>query len=99
MTTQEFLDRYDSSKHFTEDELYKLWIDDTEDYFEEVRDVEYGEPHRWNISADRVIKVGDRYFMLFCFMAATEYQQSCYDQQPEEVQLVEKVIQVWETIN
>ena len=99
MTTKEFLDRYDSKKHFTEDELYRLWINDTEDLFEEVREEEYGEPHRWNTPVDRIIKVEDRYFMIFCFRGNTECQDSYYDQQPEEVEPYEVTITSWRTVN
>ena len=100
MKTQEFLDRYDSKQGFTEDELYRIWINDTEDGFEEVREEELGEPHRWNIPVDKVIKVGDRYFMIYCFQGLTECQESYYDQQPDEVYPVEKTITItcWEGV-
>lgn len=101
MTPQEFLDRYDSKQDFTEDELYRLWINDLfdeEDEIIEVRDEEYGKPDRWNIPVDRVIKVGNRYFLIYCYQAATEMQESYYDIQPDEVYPVEKTIIVWEGV-
>ena len=36
-----------------------------EDKIIEVRGEEYDEPHRWNVPVDRVIKVKNRYFMIF----------------------------------
>lgn len=103
MKTQEFLDRYDSKQGFTEDELYRLWINDLfdeedEDKVKEVRGEELGEPHRWNIPVDRVIKVEDRYFMIFCFQGLTECQDSYYDMQPEEVRPIERTIVCWEGV-
>jgi hypothetical protein len=98
MTTKEFLDKYDSEQGFTEDELYRIWNNDTEDDFEEVRGEEYGEPGRWNIPVDRVIKVDNRYFLIYCYQAATEMQESYYDMQPDEVYPVERTIICWEGI-
>lgn len=101
MTTKEFLDKYDSKQGFTEDELYRLWINDLfdeEDEVIEVRDEEYGEPGRWNIPVNRVIKISDRYFLIYCYQAATEMQESYYDMQPDEVYPVEKTIIVWEGV-
>lgn len=103
MTTKEFLDKYDSKQGFTEDELYRLWINDLfdeedEDKVKEVRDEEYGEPDRWNIPVDRVIKVDDRYFLIYCYQAATEMQESYYDMQPDEVYPVERTIICWEGV-
>ena len=103
MTTKEFLDRYDSvSEAFTEDELYRLWINDLFDFddekIKEVREEEYGEPHRWNTPVDRIIKVEDRYFMIFCFQGNTEYQENYYDQQPEEVEPYEITITAWRSV-
>ena len=104
MKTQEFLDRYDSvSEAFTEDELYRLWINDLfdeedEDKVIEVRGEEYDEPHRWNVPVDRVIKVKNRYFMIFCFQGLTECQESYYDMQPEEVEPYEITITSWRSV-
>ena len=104
MTTKEFLDRYDSvSETFTEDELFRLWIDDLfdeedEDKIKKVRGKEYGKPHRWNVSVNKVIKIENRYFMIFCLQGLTECQESYYDMQPDEVYPVEKTIIVWEGV-
>ena len=62
MTTQEFLQRYDNKETFSEDELYRIWIGDTEI---EATDIEEGigdELDRWNHVEWRVIKIQDRYF-------------------------------------
>ena len=101
MTTKEFLDKYDSvSEPFTDRELEDLWWDDLfEDYVPKlVREVESGEPGRWQIPQDKVIQIEDRYFMVYRWKAATEYQDSSYDCQPEEVYPVEKTIIVWEGV-
>ena len=86
---------------FFEDELYRLWTNDLfdeedEDKVKEVRGEEYGEPGRWNIPVDRVIKVDNRYFLIYCYQAATEMQESYYDMQPDEVYPVERTIICWE---
>ena len=102
MTTKEFFDRYDNKDNFTEDELYRLWIGDLfEDYSPtQVGEEEYDEPHRWNIPISQVVKIEDRYFMIYCFQGLTECQESYYDQQPDEVYPVEKTITVicWEGV-
>jgi hypothetical protein len=104
MKIQEFLDRYDSvSETFTEDELFRLWIDDLfdeedEDKIKEVRGEEYGEPHRWNVPVNKVIKIENRYFMIFCFQGLTECQESYYNIQPEEVEPYEITITSWRRV-
>ena len=100
MKTQDFLDRYDSvSECFTERELEDLWWDELLDVnIPVVRDKEYGEPDRWNTLVDKVIKVENRYFMIYRYEGNTEYQEHFYDQQPDEVQPVEKTIITWEVI-
>lgn len=102
MTTKEFLDRYDSaSEVFTEQELEDLWWDDLfEDYIPKLaREVESGEPDRWQIPQDKIIKIEDRYFMIYRWRAATEYEETTYDCQPEEVRPAEKVVTIWETMD
>ena len=90
------------ANNFTEDELYRLWIGDLfEDYSPtQVGEEEYDEPHRWNIPVSQVIKIEDRYFMIYCFQGLTECQESYYDTQPDEVYPVEKTITVicWEGV-
>ena len=100
MTTIEFLNRYDSvSEAFTERELEDLWWDDLLDVnISVVGAEEYGEPDRWNTCVSKVIQIEDRYFMIYRYAGNTEYQESYYDQQPIEVQPVEKTITVWEAI-
>lgn len=101
MTTKEFLDKYDSvSEPFTDPELEALWWDDLfEDYVPKlVREVESGEPSRWQIPQDKVIQIEDRYFMVYRWKAATEYQDSSYDCQPEEVEPYEITITAWRPV-
>jgi hypothetical protein len=101
MTTKEFLDRYDSvSEAFTERELEDLWWDDLfEGYTPKLmREVESGEPGRWQIPQDKVIKIEDRYFMVYRWKAATEYQETTYDCQPEEVEPYEITITAWRSV-
>jgi hypothetical protein len=101
MTTKEFLDKYDSvSEPFTDQELEALWWDDLfEDHVPKlVREVESGEPGRWQIPQDKVIQIEDRYFMVYRWKAATEYQDSSYDCQPEEVEPYEITITAWRPV-
>jgi hypothetical protein len=97
MTTKEFLQRYDDSGYFTEQELEVLWWDDLlETHAPTVQDEEYSEPDRWNILVNKVIQVDDRYFMIYKYQGNTEYQENYYGIQPDEVYPVEKTITVWE---
>lgn len=101
MTTKEFLGRYDSNDEFSETELEDLWWDDLLDvHAPTVRDKEYGEPDRWNTLVDKVIKIEDRYFMIYRYEGNTECQETYYDVQPDEVYPVEKTITItcWEGI-
>ena len=100
MTTQEFLDRYDSvSECFTERELEDLWWDDLLDVnISVVAPEEYGEPGRWTTLVSKVIQLGNRYFMIYRERGNTEYQETTYPYQPVEVRPVEKLITVWEVI-
>lgn len=99
MTKKEFLKRYDKKKYFSEEELRGLWWGDLmNEYIPVVGAEEYAEPDRWNTSVSKVIQVEDRYFMIYQYRANTEYQETTYDCQPEEVQPVEKTIIVWEGI-
>lgn len=100
MKIQEFLDRYDSvSEAFTERELEDLWWGDLLDvYIPVIRDEEYSEPDRWNTLVDKVIRVENRYFMIYRYKGNTEYQETIYDMQPDEVYPVEKTIIVWEGV-
>ena len=99
MTTQEFLQRYDNKETFSEDELYRIWIGDTEI---EATDIEEGigdELDRWNHVEWRVIKIQDRYFEIARYAGNTECQEDYYDCQPIEVKPVEKVITTWEAVS
>ncbi len=100
MTTKEFLDRYDSvSECFTERELKELWWSDFDD--ENVKEVEgevWGEPDRWNTCVTKVIQVGNRYFVIYRYAGNTEYQDSYYDQQPEEIEPYEITITAWRPV-
>jgi hypothetical protein len=99
MTTKEFLDRYDSKDNFTETELEDLWWGDLlDEHAPEVAPEEYSDPDRWNIMVSKVIKVEDRYFMVYKYQGNTEYQETIYDMQPDEVYPVEKTIIVWEGV-
>ena len=97
MTNKEFLKRYDKKKLLTENELKQLWQNELLDETPEiVRGEEYSIPGRWNIPIDKVIKVEDRYFMIYCYQAATEYQEDEYNWQPDEVYPVERTVICWE---
>lgn len=100
MTTKEFLDRYDSiSECFTERELEDLWWDDLlDEHTPVVAPEEYGEPGRWNTLVSKVIQIKNRYFMIYREQGNTEYQETIYPYQPQEVKPVEKVIISWEEV-
>ena len=99
MTNKEFLRRYDKKKLLTEDELKQLWWNELLDEIPEVvRDEKYSIPGRWNIPVDKVIKIEDRYFMIYRYQAATEYQEDEYDWQPDEVYPVERTVICWEGV-
>ena len=100
MTTKEFLDRYDNNDKFSETELEDLWWGDLLDkHAPEVAPEEYAEPDRWNTMVSKVIKVEDKYFMVYRYQGNTEYQETYYDVQPDEVRPVEKTIIVWEGVS
>ena len=100
MTTKEFLNRYDSaSECFTEQELEDLWWDDLLDInVVEVGKEEWEEPDRWNTCVSKVIQIENRYFMIYRYAGNTEYQESIYDQQPEEVEPYEVTITSWRPV-
>lgn len=100
MKIKDFLDRYDSvSEAFTERELEDLWWNDLLDVnVVEVGKEEWGEPDRWNTCVTKVIQVENRYFMIYRYAGNTEYQESYYDMQPDEVYPVEKTIIAWEGV-
>jgi hypothetical protein len=100
MTTKEFLNRYDKKKFLSEQELEDLWWGDLidGDYIPVVQSEQYGTPSRWQIPVDKVIQVEDRYFMIYRFQAATEYQETTYDWQPDEVYPVKRTITCWEGV-
>lgn len=97
MTTKEFLDRYDSVfECFTEQELEDLWWDDLLDVnISVVGEEEWSEPDRWNTCVSKVIQIENRYFMIYRYAGNTEYQESNYDIQPDEVYPYEKTIIAW----
>lgn len=99
MTTKEFLDRYDSNDKFSETELEDLWWDDLLDiHVPVVAPEEYGEPGRWNTLVSKVIQIENRYFMIYRERGNTEYQETTYLYQPDEVTSIEKIIIAWEKI-
>ena len=99
MTIKEFLDRYDNKVHFTESELEKLWWGELLDVeIPVVGEEEYAEPDRWNTSVSKVIQVEDRYFMIYQYRANTEYQETEYDWQPDEVEPYEITITAWRAV-
>lgn len=97
MTTQEFLDKYDNKEIFTEDELYRIWIGDTEIEMEVIEEGT-GEFYRWNHEEWQIVKIGDRCFDIARMAGNTEYQENEYDIQPQEVYPIQKVITVWEAV-
>lgn len=101
MTTTEFLNKYDTKYRFSEQELFELWIDELFDDISDVAQVgeeEYGEPDRWNTCVTKVLRVEDRFFMIYCWRGNTEYQDSYYEIQPREVKPIQKIITVWEGV-
>lgn len=102
MTAKEFLVRYDAEADFSEIELKHLWWDDLFEDDENVKEVEgedYGEPDRWVTCVTKVIKIYNRYFMIYCLQGNTECQDSSYDIQPTEVKPYKKIITGWRPIN
>lgn len=96
MTIKDFFDTY-NRQAFTEQELEDLWWGDLLDEpAPVVGEEEYAEPDRWNTSVSKVIQVEDRYFMIYQYRANTEYQDTEYDWQPDEVYPVERTIICWE---
>ena len=51
-----------------------------------------------SVAKSEVIQVEDRYFMVYRYKGNTEYQETIYDVQPDEVYPVEKTIIVWEGV-
>lgn len=98
MTTKEFLDRYDNKETFTESEMHRIWIGDTEIEMTVIEEGT-GEQYRWNHIEWQVVKIGDRYFDLAIMAGNTEYQDNEYDIQPQEVKPVETVITKWERVD
>lgn len=98
MTTQEFLNKYDSKELFTERELRCIWCGDTNIEAEDI-DEGIGERYRWVHVEWRVIKIQDRYFKIARMAANTEYQLDDYNRQPLEVKPVQKTIVTWEASN
>lgn len=99
MTTKDFLDIYDSKSYFVEEQLEALWWDELLDIDTPViGEEEYGEPGRWDTCVSKVIKVENRYFQIYRLQGNTEYQETTYPYQPDEVKPVEKTITVWEVI-
>ena len=98
MDTKEFLNRFDNKDSFTSDELYRLWIGDVDINYTLEEDEQWGEPDRWNTCVTKVIKIEDRYFMIYAWKGNTEMQEDYYDIQPDEVKPVEKTVIVWEEI-
>lgn len=97
MTTEDFLNKYDLKKTFTEEELYRLYIGDVDIEVEDI-DKGTGEQNRWDHIEWRVIKIKDRYFEIARLAGNTEYQPDEYNCQPIEVKPVEKTIITWEEI-
>ena len=98
MTTQEFLNKYDSKELFTEMELCRIWWKDTSIEAEDI-DEGIGKRYRWDHVEWRVVKIQDRYFEIARMAGNTEYQPDSYDCQPIEVKPVQKTIVTWEAIN
>lgn len=99
MTTKDFLKIYDSKSYFAEEQLEDLWWGNLLDIeIPVVGKEEYGEPDRWDTCVSKVIKIEDRCFMIYKLQGNTEYQETTYPYQPEEVKPVEKTIICWERI-
>ena len=98
MTTEIFLKLYDDNHKFSETELMDLWDGNTDVHMYLAEDEVYGPLGRWNTSVSKVVKVTDRYFMLFKEAGNTEYQEDYYYKQPQEVYPVEKTVITWKEI-
>ena len=98
MTTKEFLDKYDNNETFTEEEMFRIWIGDTEIEMEVIEEG-IGEQYRWNHIEWQVVKINNRYFDLAIMAGNTEYQDNEYYIQPQEVKPVETVITKWERVD
>lgn len=93
---QEFLDIYNSSRRFTDDEIYNFY-----DYFDIwglIVDKVESERHRWQVPVSYICKIGDRYFSLDRYEALTELQEHSEWEQPYEVRPKEVTTIEWEEI-
>ena len=88
MTTKEFLERYDNEERFNEAELetiFELDFYDDEDDKVYIIEEEYDEPRRWSRFHTRWVEINGRFFELNADEGLTEYQDTEYMIQPQEV--------------
>ena len=88
MTVKEFLNRYDNEDHFDEQDLETIFdLDFHEDEDDKVYIIEeeYDEPRRWSRFHTRWVEINGRFFELNADEGLTEYQDTEYMIQPQEV--------------
>ena len=88
MTVKEFLNRYDNEEHFDERELEDIFclnFDNDNDDKVYIIEEEYGEPRRWSRFHTRWVEINGRFFELNADEGLTEYQDTEYMIQPQEV--------------
>ena len=88
MTAKEFLNRYDNGEYFNERELEDIFHlefhEDEEDKICIIEE-EYDEPRRWSRFHTRWVEINGRFFELNADEGLTEYQDTEYMIQPQEV--------------
>lgn len=94
MTEQDFLERFDKGKTFSEHELKDICFE-----FEQADEIEGGSG-RWNAHMETVVKAGARFFSINWERGLTECQENYWQYQPVEVDkhVYQKTITVTEWI-
>ena len=88
MTVKEFFERYDNGEVFDERELediFYLDFDNDNDDKVYIIEEEYDEPRRWSRFHTRWVEINGRFFELNADEGLTEYQDTEYMIQPQEV--------------
>ena len=88
MTVKEFLNRYDNGEDFDErdlEDIFELDFDEDNDDNITVIEEEYDEPRRWSRFHTRWVEINGRFFELNADEGLTEYQDTEYMIQPQEV--------------
>lgn len=76
-----------NNEELNDDEVYYIIY---EDVFE-IMEVEYIEEHRWAVLKRVIFKVEDKYYSIYYYKAATEYQKNEYPIQ-EAIEVIPKEV-------